>query len=85
MDYTGRDVFKAPITFSNYNIELRCEDAGWLISFEGENKIPIDKLKKLIPLLHRPLKSDKRKKYILQPDSKDRIETAIEFIEQLFL
>lgn len=85
MDYTGRDVFKAPITFSNYNIELRCEDAGWLISFEGENKITIDKLKKLIPLLHRPLKGDKRKKYILQPDSKDRIETAIEFIEQLFL
>lgn len=32
MDYTGRNSYKAPISFDNCDIELRCEDAGWLIT-----------------------------------------------------
>lgn len=84
MNYTGKDIQKAPITFNNYNIELRCENEGWLISFKGENRIPLCKLKKLIPLLHRPLENDRHKKYIVQSDNQDRVEVAIEFIKLLF-
>lgn len=88
MDYTGRDSYKAPITFDNYNIELYSEDAGWLITLtdteKEESKLSFSKRRKLISLLCRPLESDRYKKYIVQSDKQDRIEAAVEFIKQLF-
>ena len=88
MDYTGRDSYKAPITFDNYNIELYSEDAGWLITLtdteKEESKLSFSKRRKLISLLCRPLENDRYKKYIVQSDKQDRIEAAVEFIKQLF-
>lgn len=87
IDYTGKDRNKAKIIFTDYNIELLCTDNGWAISFSS---ISNDSKKLHLPIkILRELacKCDHHRKnihYIAMDTSSDFIETAYNFILQIY-
>ena len=87
IDYTGKDRNKAKIIFTDYNIELLCTDNGWAISFSSISNdskklhLPINILRELA------CKCDHHRKnihYIAMDTSSDFIETAYNFILQIY-
>lgn len=82
IDYTGKDKNRAKITFNNNNVCLECTSEGWLVSLSGEKDTPSFRefeyadLKALVVL--------RDGKYYVLEDGKDRIETAVFFVTELY-
>jgi len=86
MEYTGKDKNKARITFDNNNVELLCEERGWLVIFKGKEKghqyhqLSFASLRKLCRLCDH---IGKRQNFVKIEDQ-DRIKSAIIFIKTLY-
>lgn len=84
MQYTGENRSKASIRFKDKNIVLRCSTKGWQVSFEKSSdagrRLERAKLKHLSEWCTRI----DGKHYVIPVQNKDRIETAVEFIRQLY-
>lgn len=86
MHYTGKDKNKAKLTFEDKNVELLCEERGWLVIFrENENgqqaqQLTFTTLKKLCQMCNH---IGKRQNYI-KIMNQDRIESAISFITTMY-
>lgn len=83
MQYSGENKWKAAIRFKDKNIVLHCSIRGWLVSFERSfdagRRLKISKLKHLSELCTRI-----DGKHYLSIQNKDRIETAVEFIKEVY-
>lgn len=83
MQYSGENRLKATIRFNDKNIVLRCTIRGWQVSFEKSfdagRRLKISKLKHLSKLCTRI-----DGKHYLSIQNKDRIETAVEFIKEVY-
>ncbi len=86
MEYTGKDKNKARLTFDDKNVELLCEERGWLVIFkEKENgqqyqQLSFASLRILCCLCSH---FGKRQNYVKLEDQ-DRITSAIKFIKTMY-
>ena len=86
IEYTGKDKYKARLTFDDKNVELLCEERGWLVIFkEKENgqqsqHLSFTLLRKLCRLCYH---IGKRQNYV-KLENQDRIISAIMFIKALY-